>query len=166
MTRAAEFIPDHWIAMNTPMPAKMNVPPRKPSTRTTTDRAPLLCAVDAGDAGAPSTAAISPAVKPCCRASMTMSSSARVRGSISVISACDAARHGFEPADEGGRRVVDVVEPHRQLQRDDPALVHERRVGAVPAHPEQLADQAAAVAVAVLQLVAVGSLQLIEHAPP
>src|SRR4051812_13898566 len=151
--------------MNTPMPAKTNVPPKKPSTRTTIDRARLLGAAVAGDAGAPSAAATSPAVRPCCRTSMTISSSARVRGSISVMSAWDAARRGFEPAEEGGRRVVNVLGPHRQLQRDDPTFVHERRVGAVAAHPEQLADEATAVAAAVLQLIAVWSFELIEHAP-
>ena len=37
-TRAAEFIESHWIAMKTPMPAKTNVPPRNPRTRTSTER--------------------------------------------------------------------------------------------------------------------------------
>src|SRR4051812_36544979 len=132
-TRAAEFMWLHWSAMNTAMPAKTKVPPRKPSTRTRTTCARVS---PAGGAG-PIADVMSTADSPCCRAVATMSSRARARALTSLTSARLVV---YEPADGVDARNVVILIRRRQRDGNDPSVLDQRGARVVPVHAEQVAD--------------------------
>src|SRR5712671_552406 len=124
--------------MKTPIPAKTNVPPRNPRTRTSTACVRFSCE---GAGAAPMAAAISAAESWCCRARAAMSTSARVRALISDTSALSAVGLRHQPSEGYCGGGIRVLKRRGQFNGDDTPLAHQYPLRVVPMHSEQFADE-------------------------